>query len=68
MFTISINNQPIIMDIGIVNNNVVLSVRINGIWHNILGMNSMGEVWRYPGLPPNSGFRLNKEGKILECK
>lgn len=57
-------------------NNVVAKVMVgvrgrNGYvdhWSPLFGINTMGEVWRYPNLPADLGIKLNKEGKILEIK
>ena len=68
MLDVNVNGKSVSFDISITNGNVLISARFNDRWHRILGMNSLGEVWRYPGLPPNDIFKLNKEGKILECK
>jgi hypothetical protein len=68
MLSIKVNDKSVAIRISVVNGKVLIAAQINNGWYPILGMNSLGEVWRYPGLPPNDVFKLNKEGKILECK
>lgn len=65
---INVNGQQVRFILDISGNKLIIAAYIGQARYNILGMNSFGEVWRYAGLPPNNIFKLNKEGKILECK
>ena len=73
MVTLQVGEKLLYFDLFLLNSQIV-QVRVRDItqrssrWIPILGMNSRGEVWRYPNLPADLGLRLNKEGKILEIR
>ena len=75
MLITGINGKELAFDLLKVGNTmakVMVGVRgRNGYvdyWSPLFGINTMGEVWRYPNLPTDLGIKLNKEGKILEIK
>ena len=71
MVKLYVGEKSLYFDLFLLNSQI-LQVRVqsqgNPRWVPVLGMNSRGEVWRYPGLPADLGLRLNKEGKILEIR
>ena len=70
MIELSVNGKPLYFDLCLLTT-TILQVRVRSRISEripVLGMNSRGEVWRYPNLPADLGLRLNKEGKILEVR